>query len=1037
MRAPTTILRWVLSLAVIGGVGRGVGIAAETGVAPVESGGWESTYQKRLEWWSLQPLTNPAAPVVRSSGWVRQELDRFVLAALEAKGLEPAPAADPVTLLRRLSFALTGLPPTQGEVVRFASDPSPRALEDVVDALLASPHFGERWARHWMDVVHYSDTHGYEWDTPAKNAWRYRDYLIRAFNDDVPFRQLILEQLAGDLIEPRVDSRTGINESLIGPMALRLGERRHGDNAAAEGVTQEAVANIIDTVGKGFLGTTVACAQCHDHKLDAVAQRDFYAWAGLFWNTRWGARSIDATDPNADRIRELHAVKGEIRRELGRLWGGSRANILERIAALPVGERGTESTNGKTQQGSPFPETLLAWWQRSQVAPVTRDAFRAEQERRRVENRANLKLVADFATDEGAPGWRWEGWGMHHGRARDGEFVVALEGDSALAQILPAGRWSHLWSPRLAGALRSPLLGDGRVAATWSLGMAGGQQAARSFIVDHAFHSERMQFLQQPEPKWVLLKTGAFDTLEGGLDQLPRRVYLELATKSLNNYFPPRTGYGGVKETELTDERSWFGVTRIYEHPEGHPPRDELGRFEALFADANENPSASPPTDVAGSTNANERARMQFAESLANLLGGAVERWTSGLADAETARLLDDGLRSGLLINRVQAGTTLAAAVERYRALERQLIPDRTVGSMADWNEAHDERIGVRGSYTQRGEEVPRGNIRFLGGAEARRVATSSGRLEWALNIASDRNPLTARVFVNRVWLHLFGEGLVRTPDDFGHLGEPPVHAALLDHLASRFQQEDWSLKKLVRRLVTSAVWRQSSRELPEAAAIDPENRLWHHHPMRRLEGEAIRDALLSVSGRLDPALYGPPVDPYRLAEDPAKRLWCGPLDGLGRRSLYLKMTLMEPPRFLALFNQPIPKLTVGKRDVTNVPDQALALLNDPLVLHLAERWGERVVVEDARAKSLEERVRRMFAAGLGREPSVEETARLVHFAQILAAQRALPSPAADPTPGEKGALPVVGPEALLGNPRVWREVAHAIFNLKEFIYVL
>ncbi len=311
---------------------------------------------------------------------------------------------------------------------------------------------------------------------------------------------------------------------------------------------------------------------------------------------------------------------------------------------------------------------------------------------------------------------------------------------------------------------------------------------------------------------------------------------------------------------------------------------------------------------------------------------------------------------------------------------------------------------------------MPRGNIRFLGGPAPRSNPAASGRLELARSIASDQNPLTARVFVNRVWLHLFGEGLVRTPDDFGQLGETPSHPELLDYLATRFMAEGWSLKKLVKLLVSSATWRQSGMAADAALDIDPENRLWHHMPLRRLEAEALRDSILAVSGRLDLALGGPPVDPYRTAADPAKRLFCGPLDGNGRRSIYTKMTLMEPPRFLALFNQPIPKLTTGRRDVTNVPDQALALLNDPFVIAMAEHWSHRVL-EDG-STSPEERVRQMFATALGRPPSADETARLLRLVHRSAELR--------------GAAAA----AIMECQPVWQDVAHAIFNLKEFIYV-
>lgn len=959
----------------------------------------EEVFQKRAAWWSLQPVRHPGLPPVKQVNWCRTEVDRFILTRLEKASLRPTTEADARTLARRLSFALTGLPPRPEDVEQFTADKSPRAFEMLVDSLLASPHFGERWARHWMDVVHYTDTHGYEWDAPAKHAWRYRDYLVRGFNADVPFNQLILEQLAGDLLPPRVDAHTGLNESLLGPMAMRLGERRHGDNAAAEGVTQEAIANIIDTVGKGFLGTTVACAQCHDHKLDAISQRDYYALAGIFMSTRWGARSADAVDPNLEVLAELRRHKQVLRAELAKLWLNSREPLLAKLAALAADEKTSPA----------FPDSLASLWRQTLLRstngvalaatwPKLREEFLREREKRVAANQTNLTLVADFTRAGMECSWRWDGSGMKHGLVHDGEPVVADEGEAAIAQILPAGRWSHAWSQRLAGAVRSPLF-PSETAMTFSAGYAAGRHAARAFIVDQAFHSERLAFLNQPQPAWLTLTAGNFDKLAGGNDtSRARRVYLEFATKSLNNYFPPRTGYGGLKESDVADERSWFGLTRVYQHAASKAPQDELARFAPLFAS-----EAAP------------ESREQLAARFADTLLAADTRWAEDRCDSEDVRLLNEALAAKWLPNE-STHATLAPLVAAYRATEKRLQPDRTIGSADDWNEARDERLSVRGAYTEFADAVPRGNIRLLGGPASRTVHDSSGRLELARSIASDANPLTARVFVNRVWLHLFGEGLVRTPDDFGHLGEKPVHPELLDYLAARFVAEGWSLKKLVRLMVTSATWRQAGATSAAALTKDPENRLWHHFPQQRLDAESIRDALLAVSGRLDPALGGEPIDPYRTAQDAAKRLFSGPLDGLGRRSLYLKMTLMEPPKFLALFNQPIPKLTTGKRDVTNVPDQALALLNDPFVLAIAKHWGDRVLKDGAATP--EARAKAMFAAALGRSPRDEELSRLVKLASRSAELHGL------------------APGALMACAPVWHDVAHALFNVKEFIYV-
>ncbi len=975
---------------------------------------WEFVYQARLAWWSLRPLSIGPPPRLQQASWPRNNVDTFILAALEAKELKPSIEADRRTQARRLSFALTGLPPTPEDVERFAARTSPGAYEELVESLLDSPHFGERWARHWMDVVHYSDTHGYEWDVPAKNAWMYRDYLVRAFNADVPFRQLVLEQIAGDLIEPRVDGRTGLNESILGPMAMRLGERRHGDNADAEGITQEAIGNIIDTVGKGFLATTVGCAQCHDHKLDAVAQLDYYGLAGILMSTRWGVRCVDTYDPNLPVIDELRDFKRNIRRELAQQWRAAKGTLTEKIGRVPVGDPAKPANpkvpaEGKSPPKPGFPDSVAAMWRQFNSATqngVSLDVtwtqlaaeFESERRRRMAGNQTNLQLLADFTHRELPPGWHVDGFGMKHGLVRDGEIVIADEGDGALSQILPAGRWSQVWSARLAGAVRSRLL-DEKLPTTLSVGYAGGQHSAQSIIVDNSFHSERMKFLDQSAPGWLSLTAGNFATLAGGVDQATRRVYIELVTKSLNNNFPPRSAFGGLKESDIANPRSWFGVTRIYQHAEGRAPMDDLTRFVPLFS------NVAPP-----------RTREELAGRFADLIMGAVERWCLDACDSEDVRLLNDARIAKWLPNESKATPALSMWVARYRETEKHLNPDRVIGSVADWNEGRDERVGVRGSYTKLGEEVPRGNIRFLGGPVSRTSPQSSGRLEFARNIASDQNPLTARVFVNRVWHYLYGAGLVRTVDDFGHLGEMPSHPELLDWLAQRFIADGWSLKKLVKLLVTSAAWRQSSLADDMAVRADPENRLWHHLPMRRLEAEAIRDSMLTVAGRLDTSLFGPPVAPHRVAQDTVKRLVSGPLDGDGRRSLYLTMTLMDPPRFLALFNQPIPKQTIGRRDATNVPDQALALLNDPFVIAMAKQWSEREL--KIQGRSSEQRVQRMFTAAFARIPEAEETARLVKLVH------------------RSGELRGVEAGALISCQPVWQDVAHAVFNLKEFIYV-
>jgi hypothetical protein len=285
-----------------------------------------------------------------------------------------------------------------------------------------------------------------------------------------------------------------------------------------------------------------------------------------------------------------------------------------------------------------------------------------------------------------------------------------------------------------------------------------------------------------------------------------------------------------------------------------------------------------------------------------------------------------------------------------------------------------------------------------------------SSRLELAEFLVDPRHGLSARVYVNRVWQWVFGDGLVRTPNDFGRLGELPSHPELLDHLTREFIADGWSTKRLIRRLVLSRTFRQSGAVSDQAMALDPTNRWLHHYPTRRLEAEAIRDALLAVSGRLDRTLHGRPINPQRQVEDAAKRLFSGPLDGNGRRSIYLEVSIMDRSKFLQSFNAPDPKLPTGRRDETNVPAQALVMLNDPLVLAMADLWSSRLVADGS--SSTEDRIRSMFVQALGRPPEAEELARWGTLIKSV-------------TTGDP----------LLGDRTAWMHAAHTLFNLQEFTH--
>lgn len=986
------------------------------------------------QWWSLQPVVSPPIPAVRDEAWSSRPIDRFVLARLERERLAPARQAGRAALVRRLAFALTGLPPDPSVVDRFVADPSgdADAWEKLVSHFLDSPQFGERWARHWLDVVRYTDTYGYEWDMPAKGGWRYRDYLIRALNADVPFDQLVREQIAGDLLEqPRVDPVEQTNQSLIGPMFYQLGEKRHGDSAEFDGIHQEMLDNKIDAFSKAFLAQTVACARCHDHKLDAVLQAEYYALGGLFMSSRWVTNTLDLPERNAVVFQQLRETKRRLRHELSAAWRGEMASLADVMQPMPSATVVDDARRAAWQplltpdaQEPPLEDPRHAWFHLVRIAQRQGDvaarwreltATYAEARKQRVAtNNADFLLAADFraAIPEG---WSIDGVGLRE-PVRAGDFTVALDGPAAIGSVLPAGRFTHALSPRLNGAIRTPQLRSFQLPFL-TFEHVGGDFAAHRTVVDNAFLTERQVYLNQPQLGWLLLSTVP--------SMAQRRVYLELATKTSNPNFPPRVGLGGpCSEEQASDPRSWLGVTRAFLHSKPLAPADELSRFESLFA-------GEAPGDLAGAL---ARIVAWFQASL--------QRWERDEATDDDVRVIHWLLANGQLGNRIDspARPALGELVAEYRRVEKQVLEPQTVNGMADIEEGHDLPLNIRGDYDRPGDPVPRGSVHAFSPTSYRRSSPGSGRRELAEIVASPENPLTARVFVNRVWHWLFGMGLVATTSDFGHAGELPSHPELLDHLATRFVEQGWSIKWLVREIVLTQTWRQDSEVTAAAREIDPNNRLLHHFPLRRLEAEAIRDAMLAVSGRLDAQLYGPPVNPHRQNEDPQKRLFSGPVDGNGRRSIYTKLTIMEPPRFLALFNQPAPKIPTGARDVTNTPAQSLALLNDPFVQGQARHWAERLVKTPT--ARVEDRITEMFRSAFGRQPAPDELVRWLRSVDDLAQlhDARLQNVESRRTAGAGGAatdaVATGGSRDVLGRLDVWTDVAHAMLNTKEFIYV-
>ncbi|HLQ38050.1 MAG TPA: PSD1 and planctomycete cytochrome C domain-containing protein [Planctomycetota bacterium] len=853
-------------------------------------------FEQRRRHWAWQALCDPPSPPVRDATWVRDPLDAFVLAGLEAAELAPAPPASPAGLLRRVCFDLVGLPPAPALVTAFSADPSEQRYRAIVDDLLASPRFGERWARHWLDLVRYAETLGHEYDFEVPNAWRYRDYVIRALAADVPYDQFVREHLAGDLLPvPRRDPVTGANESVQGTAFWWFVEQTHSPVDVVQ-AQADRVANQIDVLGKTFLGLTVACARCHDHKFDAITTVDYYALYGIVAGARYAQQPLQPCD-----------LQGE---------GYRAVLLLQRRLATAV-------------------------------------------------------ATAAAAADSADPRWRQlallppERWDERLGSAavpalRPGDTLIADAGDAAGWQLSDDGFGSAPWRGPVADDLPAQLQWRLLPGPWWHSGVAGthrhGLLTTRSFVLDRPFVHVRVA------------GSGARATLVVEGFQLVRDPI-----------------YGGLHRSIGGGDARWVTY--------------EVGRWQGRsaylqFVDQD-------TADLADEAEDDRHDRGWVAAQ--QVLSSAVRE----PPPATTAVLPPLPFAAAALPAAVQqALTELAAAAARL-----PLSP--TVPALAEGN-GSDGHVFVRGNPQLPGELAPRRFLQALAGARAPAIAGGSGRRELADALLAADNPLPARVQVNRILHHLLGRGIVRTVDNFGALGERPTHKALLDRLATDFVRSGWSQKQMIRRVVLSSTYRMQSLAAAAARERDPRNDLFSRQSLRRLEGEAIRDALLALSGRLDQATFGPSV-PVPLAESCNARgrpAQSGPLDGAGRRSIYLAVRRNFLPAFLLAFDTPAPFATVGARNSSNVPAQALALWNDPFVRQQCQRWAERELASGPATRA--QRIGAMFTAAFAHPPTPQQQEQCERFVDDAAQSHG----------GDGSDL------------RAWTELAQVLVNQKEFIFL-
>jgi len=762
------------------------GAAVPADVAPVKP------VDQRRQFWSFQAPRDHAPPEVKHTDWVRNDLDRFILAKLEQKGLTPSASADARTLIRRAYFDLTGLPPTAEEADAFVADHSALAYERLIDRLLASPRYGERWGRFWLDVARYSDARNV--GERFAYSYTYRDWVIRALNEDMPYDQFLIQQLAADRIRGN-DSR---NLAALGYLSL---------GREFPKTFPETVDDRIDVVARGMLGLTVACARCHDHKYDPIPTKDYYSFYSIFSNIR---------EPE-----DLPFLKvSNEKTPLDKVYGERLARIRKTDADYRENRSAVLNDFFRTQ----IAEYLLA----------VRDS--AKMRATEIEDLIKERQLNLYLLD------RWKNYLADSSSER----VFGLWNAAA---AVPDSGFSKKWAEILAAQSGANLL----VLAEFKSAPSNINELAARYAA-------------------LLLRYDSSSKLaDGDQDELRRTL----------------RGAGSPVAVPVSD-------------------------FDQVMTEGDRNNTI------------NFKNRYNIMRSLYAYDGGA----------------------------------------PRAMVVEDVLHPQT----------AH---VFVRGNPNNPGVETPAHFLSCLSPGEPAAFKDGSGRLDLAMAIASKNNPLTARVIVNRVWMHHFGAGIVRTPSDFGLRGDAPTHLELLDHLAVKFMESGWSLKKLHRTIMLSAAYQQSSANNPEARSQDPDNQLLWRMNRQRLDIESLRDSVLAASGRLENKIGGVP---FGLTASPA----------VPRRTVYGYIERGRIPGMLSAFDFASPDQHVPLRYTTTVPQQALFLLNSPFITEQSEYLANRPEV--AAEKDPEKRVRRMYRIVLGRDATPNEVAAGIKFITSGAEPDAAPS---------------------------------------------
>jgi len=975
--------------------------------------------------WAFEVPQRPPVPTPRIAGWVHTPIDNFVLAKLEQAGLQPSPEADRATLIRRVTLDLTGLLPTPEEVTAFVNDTSPNAYEHVVDGLLARPTFGEQRARYWLDYARYADTYGLHYDN-SRDIWPYRDYVIRSFNANKPFDQFAMEQIAGDLMPKKT------LDPLIGSGYVRLGVSSNEGGTISEELRVNIARERTEAFGATFMGLTVGCAVCHDHKFDPTTQHDFYALSAFFNN-------LDEKPFNDDRPVWAPVV---------RIPTAQNRDAYNRVLAQRSNLQG--KLNDMRRKGDAL---VTQWLSSGNASPraVATDGLVLrlrldEGSGNELRNSAPSANAASFHTSTlngewGETTWLWPDFRMRSST----RVLMGQTGDYDTKQAFSSGGWfmfrSAPFHPGSFGTLISKM-DSTQHDRGWELSADDG------FLSVSLVNQMPKQSILEEEKKST--KKGAHEKQPEAKEPFEYPSPQDLSKKDLAPNKPPeqkKAEEEAGKKNKAKEAAEAKAKSKTKKQAASEPPKDTTpqvairvisvtplpldGAWKHIFFTYNGSGRASGlkmfvngheiPTRVVSDNISHATIRTKAPMQLGwrdpeehpakEARYQDIRLYARTLSPDEVERLPFEDYAAEIASHPPSPSqwTTDQWHVIRefylnhvdpsYQAIQREIVPlDKQLDQLSvggdltqvSWEKpslayAH---VLTRGVYTARTERVEADTPHFLPPLESGEPHNRLALAKWTVSPA---NPLTARVTVNRMWYELFGTGIVETTEDFGIMGQRPTHPELLDWLAVEFRESGWDVKHMYKLLAMSAAYRQSANSSPQQLAKDPKNLLLSHGPRFRMDAEMIRDIALQASGLLVEKVGGPSVKPYQPAN-----IWeevSYPSsdtvhyvqehgDALYRRSMYTYVKRMASPPNMDAFDAPMRDVVCTRRQRTDTPLQALVTMNDVQWVEAARALAQRVIHEAG--PNPEQRVNRMSEILLAHDPPAPMAATLEASLQKL-----------------------------------------------------